>query len=69
MRHKLVLRPRIRVTTGRGVIAMGPGKADLLDAIRNNGTIRAAAEDLGMSYMRAWSLVRTMNTAFRAPLV
>lgn len=69
MRHKLVLRPRIRITTDRGVIAMGPGKADLLDAICNNGTIRAAAEDLGMSYMRAWSLVQTMNAAFRSPLV
>lgn len=48
---------------------MGPGKADLLDAIAKSGSIRAAAEELGMSYMRAWTLVKTMNAAFRAPLV
>lgn len=48
---------------------MGPGKADLLDAIRSSGSIRAAAEELGMSYMRAWNLVKTMNAAFRSPLV
>ena len=48
---------------------MGPGKADLLDAVARSGSIRAAAEELGMSYMRAWTLIRTMNAAFRSPLV
>lgn len=63
------IRPRIRIVDGDGTIVMGPGKADLLEAIARTGSIRAAAEELGMSYMRAWSLVRTMNAAFRAPLV
>ena len=31
--------------------------------------LRRAAGRLGMSYMRAWNLVRTMNAAFRDPLV
>lgn len=48
---------------------MGPGKADLLEAVARSGSIRAAAEVLGMSYMRAWTLIRTMNSAFRSPLV
>lgn len=48
---------------------MGPGKADLLEAIATSGSIRAAAEELGMSYMRAWTLVKTMNAAFRSALV
>ena len=48
---------------------MGPGKADLLDAVARSGSIRAAAEELEMSYMRAWTLIRTMNAAFRSPLV
>ncbi len=51
------------------MIVLGPGKADLLEAIDRTGSIRAAAADLGMSYMRAWSLVRVMNAAFRTPLV
>lgn len=66
---RYAIRPRIRVTGDDGTIVMGPGKADLLDAIGRTGSIRAAAEELGMSYMRAWSLVRTMNAAFREPLV
>lgn len=67
MRYEL--RPRIRIVDGDGTIVLGPGKADLLDAIARTGSIRAAATELGMSYMRAWTLVKTMNAAFRAPLV
>jgi molybdate transport system regulatory protein len=62
------VRPRIRIVCG-DEIALGPGKADLLSAIAEAGTIAGAARLLGMSYMRAWSLVRTMNHCFRAPLV
>lgn len=50
-------------------IAFGPGKADLLDAIRAQGSISAAGAHLGMSYRRTWLLVDTMNRCFRTPLV
>ena len=50
-------------------IAMGPGKADLLEAIARTGSISAAGRDLGMSYRRAWLLVDTMNRCFVKPLV
>jgi len=50
-------------------IAMGPGKADLLDAIADTGSISAAARAMGMSYRRAWLLVDAMNRCFREPLV
>ena len=63
------LRPRIRIVGDDGTIVLGPGKADLLDAVARTGSIRAAATELGMSYMRAWTLIRTMNDAFREPLV
>ena len=60
------VRPRLY----RGVdIAIGPGKADLLEAICKSGSITAAAESMGMSYMRAWMLIRTMNDCFKTPLV
>ena len=49
--------------------AMGPGKADLLEAIQETGSISGAGRKLGMSYRRAWLLVDEMNTCFRAPLV
>ena len=48
---------------------MGPGKANLLEAIRASGSISAAARELKMSYKRAWNLVDTMNRCFREPLV
>jgi molybdate transport system regulatory protein len=67
LRHEL--RPRLRILRDDDTIVLGPGKADLLDAIAETGSIRAAAEELEMSYMRAWTLVRTMNAAFRTPLV
>ena len=51
-----------------GVI-IGPGKAELLERIRETGSIAAAGRQMGMSYKRAWLLVETMNTAFAAPLV
>jgi molybdate transport system regulatory protein len=63
------LRPRFRIVSNDGTVVLGPGKADLLDAIARTGSIRGAASELGMSYMRAWTLVRTMNAAFRSPLV
>lgn len=50
-------------------IAMGPGKADLLQAIDHDGSISAAARSMGMSYRRAWMLVDTMNRCFAEPLV
>lgn len=50
-------------------IAMGPGKADLLDAIASEGSISAAARTMNMSYRRAWLLTDTMNRCWRAPLV
>ncbi|HWV12760.1 MAG TPA: ModE family transcriptional regulator [Sphingobium sp.] len=50
-------------------IAMGPGKADLLDAIASEGSISAAGRKLKMSYRRCWLLVDVMNRCWSAPLV
>ena len=50
-------------------IAMGPGKADLLDAIASEGSISAAGRKLKMSYRRCWMLVDVMNRCWSAPLV
>jgi molybdate transport system regulatory protein len=62
------LLPKIRILIGT-VVAIGPGKADLLAAIVRTGSISAAARQMGMSYRRAWLLVEAMNSAFRQPLV
>lgn len=50
-------------------VAIGPGKADVLQAIAETGSIAKAGRRLGMSYQRVWSLVRAMNGDFVEPLV
>ena len=62
------INPQIRISFKKS-IAMGPGKADLLDAIAATGSISAAGRKMQMSYRRAWLLVETMNACFREPLV
>lgn len=59
-RIRLVLRPDV---------AIGPGKADLLEYIEETGSISAAGRRMGMSYKRAWRLVDAMNGHFTEPLV
>ncbi|MDX1756412.1 MAG: LysR family transcriptional regulator [Marinobacter sp.] len=66
--NKPQLSPRLRLKLGKE-IAMGPGKAELLEQIDNTRSISAAAKRMGMSYRRAWLLVDTMNQCFAAPLV
>ena len=48
---------------------MGPGKAALLEEVQKAGSIVEAAEELEMSYMRAWTLIKTMERCFKQPLV
>jgi molybdate transport system regulatory protein len=50
-------------------IAMGPGKADLLDAIEREGSISRAGQAMGMSYRRTWLLVDAMNRCWAEKLV
>lgn len=63
-----VPKPRLRILLG-ATIAIGPGKADLLEAIDRCGSISAAARELGMSYRRAWQLTDVMNRSFREKLI
>jgi len=68
VRHPERLGTHLRIVLGREV-AVGPGKADLLEGIRDTGSIAAAGRRMGMSYKRAWYLVETMNDCFRRPVV
>jgi molybdate transport system regulatory protein len=61
-------RLRIRILLAAGE-PFGPGKAELLEAIRDTGSIAAAGRRMGMSYQRAWDLVAAMNAHFREPVV
>jgi molybdate transport system regulatory protein len=50
-------------------VALGPGKADLLEAIHDTGSIAAAAQRMGMSYRHAHDLVSALNEDSEAPLI
>ena len=62
------LKLKLQVVCGDG-FAIGPGKADILEAINREGSISAAARSLGMSYRRAWLLVDEMNRCFRDKII
>ncbi len=59
---------RLRVVLAPGV-GIGPGKADLMEGIRETGSIAAAGRRIGMSYKRAWLLVSTLNRHFATPVI
>lgn len=65
-RDKPQIHLRIRLD---GETAIGPGKADLLEGIRETGSIAGAGRRMNMSYKRAWLLVESMNRCFREPVV
>ncbi|MBL8645018.1 MAG: LysR family transcriptional regulator [Rhodospirillaceae bacterium] len=50
-------------------VALGPGKAELLDRIAETGSISAAAKTMKMSYRRAWLLLDELNSSFTQPVV
>lgn len=68
--------PKLRVTPRPGLrleikhgVAIGPGKAQLLEAIAASGSISQAAKAMRMSYRTAWELVTSLNGDFAGPLV
>jgi molybdate transport system regulatory protein len=48
---------------------LGRGKMELLEHIRETGSISAAGRAMDMSYRRAWLLVSDMNRMFKETVV
>jgi molybdate transport system regulatory protein len=64
-----VARVRLRIYLGEDEHKLGPGKVQLLEAIREHGSISAAARSMGMAYRHAWELVDDLNRCFQSPAV
>lgn len=60
--------PAVRILLG-SASSIGPGKARLLEAVAEHGSISAAARSMDMSYRRAWLLINSMNQHCAQPLV
>ena len=52
-----------------GVSVFGEGRAHLLEAIAETGSLSAAARRLGIPYRTAWKHLNTMEAAYGTPLV
>lgn len=66
VRKDVDIRFRLRVRHG-GMVAIGPGKIDLLEAVQVCGSISSAARQLNMSYRRAWLLLDELNASLASP--
>ncbi len=64
----LRLNGRLWVETADGRF-MGIGRLELLTHIQALGSISKAAQQMGMSYKRAWDLVTSLNAQAARPLV
>src|SRR5207245_10648537 len=55
-------RPHLAVVSRRASeVRSGPGRIELLEQIREQGSISAAGRAMDMSYKRAWDLVDEIN--------
>lgn len=52
-----------------GAEPFGPGKVRLLELIEKEGSIRAAATAMNMSYRHAWLLLQAVEDTFGAPVI
>jgi molybdate transport system regulatory protein len=57
---------RVDFDTGESI---GPGKIRLLEEIEKTGSIRKAAEAVGMSFRQAWLLLRAIEEMFGQPVI
>jgi molybdate transport system regulatory protein len=68
MNSRLKADGRFWLTLG-GKNFLGRGRVELLQRIRETGSISKAAKAMKMSYKAAWDAVDAMNTAWQTPLV
>ncbi|SFM62733.1 winged helix-turn-helix domain-containing protein [Thermodesulforhabdus norvegica] len=54
---------------GDGGVVFGPGRAQLLAKVQECGSLRKAAEELGMSYRAAWGKIKKTEELIGKPLL
>lgn len=59
---------RIWISTAEGKL-VGKGRIELMEKIKEFGSIRQAAMAMQMSYRQAWQLIEDMNSKAQTPLV
>ena len=64
----LTIKTNLRFTFAGGA-RLSHGKAELLELIRETGSIRQAAQRMDMSYRRGWLLSDELNRMFLQPVI
>lgn len=57
------MKPKVKVWVTFGELKFGDGRARLLEAIDEEGSLRKAAEAFEMSYRNAWGYLRELERA------
>jgi len=57
---KLIPRCKVWLETEEGFI-LGPGGLEILEAVERRGSLKAASEELGMSYKFVWTYIRRLE--------
>ena len=68
-RNDLRLAVTLRLLDGEDRRRFGPGVAALLEAVREQRSLRAAAGSMGMAYSKAWRIVRAAEEALGRKLL
>ena len=59
----------VKLTLWDGEAFFGPGVCELLEGIREKGSIQAAAAGMKMSYTKAWRILNRVESAMGTQLV
>jgi molybdate transport system regulatory protein len=68
-KHELAPRVRLWIESPDRSGSFGDGKMRLLQAIDEEGSLRAAAKRLGISYRKAWGDLKKAESCFSEPLL
>lgn len=66
---KLQVRTKTWIENDRGELLFGKGKTEILELIEEVGSIAKAAEQLGMSYKKAWTHIKILQENIADELV
>lgn len=67
---RLPLQPRIKIWfESEGEYAFGFGLCEILSAVREQGSIKIAAESIGRSYRHIWGKIKEAEAILGCPLV
>jgi len=66
---KLQVRTKTWIENDRGELLFGKGKTEILELIEAEGSIAKAAEQLGMSYKKAWTHIKILQENIADELV